>query len=1287
MDFMASVRDFLFALPSLILVLCFSASSTLFAAAANPNPPLTPVKLVFIHHSTGEAWLNDEHGRLGVTLRDNNYFVSDTNYGWGPADRDSGGGTIGDHTDIGHWYNWFSGPNRDTYLNALYSENGQNCSYSRLSAEPTGSNQVIMFKSCFPNSQLRGSPGDAIPPITSNPLRGEAAESDAHTIANAKGIYIELLTYFAARQDKLFVVIAAPPLVRGATDASAAANARTFNNWLVNDWLKNYAHPNVFVFDFYNVLTSNGGPSRTDNPNVNDLGFTDGNHHRWYGGAIQHLQSLNNDYSAYASSTDDSHPTAAGGIKASGEFAALLNIAYNQWRSASGTCSLSCSATVPASAATATSLAFAGTATASGCAGSIAFDWDFGDGSPHSSEQNASHSYGNPGTFVWTMTAAVSGVTCSKTGSVAVVSAETGCPHAPAVAGQTVYQVPQMPEPPARVSFKDPVFGTCLVRVTDRNVDLDPGDASAGLKNEYSRVQSFNSDETRILVRGIAATWYLYDAYTLRPLRLLPFSGPVDPRWDAADPYIIYYLEETRLMRCDIRTGELTLVHDFAGDFPGQSLVAVWTRYEGSPSLDGRYWGLMAHTADSTGEWHVVAFLVYDLQTGQVIAKRDMRGVQGVDLVDSVSISPLGNYFVAYFDACEAGTLGTDAKPCGFMVYGRDLTGGRGLHRIMGHSDLALDAQGREVLVFQDNDTDHLAMLDLTSATVTNLWAIDFSSGALGFHLSGRANLLPGWALVSTTAENRTSSTWMDNQVFAMELRASGRVFRLAHTHSVVDPAQEHDYWAEPQASTNRDMTRILFTTNWGRSGTEQVEMYLIELPANWASDKPPAATLVFPRLVTDSGAASGPDRSEYTGLALANLGTGSAVLNLAAYDATGKLIAGSDIANPRSIGLSAGQQLALLDYQVFGGGLPARKPVGWISVTSTISQVVGFFLMFNGSLTTLDGADVSSATSSSLILPEIGDQGTTQIHVANPNGQPAKITLQIYDADGKPKGTAAERSLGARGAVAEYLTALFPAASPAASDHIRVTSDKPVLGFESLGVAGQYCHGMNGQDTAGGSTVLYAPQYVVGSAWRSTLSVVNLEATDATVTMRLIRDDGTPIGTTKQAQIKARGKIHITDQSYFVDPGSAQIQGYVEISSSGPRLAGSVVFGDPGRSQFSAALPLVSTPRTSMIFSQVASDSTYFTGLAILNTSSAAATVTIEVLDRSGTRIAYWTGQIPAGNRTSRLLTQFFPELVGRNISSGYIRVASDRSVASFALFGTSNLSVLAAVPPQAVP
>ena len=63
------------------LLVAMTACPVAGAAAPNTSPPASPVKLVFIHHSTGQAWLEDGHGGLGVALRDNNYFVSDTNYG------------------------------------------------------------------------------------------------------------------------------------------------------------------------------------------------------------------------------------------------------------------------------------------------------------------------------------------------------------------------------------------------------------------------------------------------------------------------------------------------------------------------------------------------------------------------------------------------------------------------------------------------------------------------------------------------------------------------------------------------------------------------------------------------------------------------------------------------------------------------------------------------------------------------------------------------------------------------------------------------------------------------------------------------------------------------------------------------------------------------------------------------------------------------------------------------------------------------------------------------------
>ena len=397
------------------------------------------------------------------------------------------------------------------------------------------------------------------------------------------------------------------------------------------------------------------------------------------------------------------------------------------------------------------------------------------------------------------------------------------------VTGLEILQAPQTNEPAARTPFRDPVFESCLVRVTDRTADLFSGDESPGLKNEYSRVQSFNADGSLILVRSVEATWYVYSTTTLQPLGQVPLD--VDPRWSATDPFVIYYASETRLMFYDLRTGTATIIHDFAADAPGA--IMVWTRYEGSPSADGRYWGLMAQDKD----WNVSFFITYDLQTDTVLATRDLRGWPDDEhQADSVTISPLGNYFLVQMDKyCEPGMLGTDAHPCGLMVYDRNLQNGRGLLRIVGHSDTALDAAGREVFVYQDIDTDNISMLDLATGTVTPLWPIDFSYTSIGLHISGRAFNHPGWALISTHDGDTASHTWMDDSVFAIELKPGGHVVRLAHTHSLVDESMEHDYWAEPQASVNADFTRILFTTNWGRSGTGKVEMYMIELPASWS--------------------------------------------------------------------------------------------------------------------------------------------------------------------------------------------------------------------------------------------------------------------------------------------------------------------------------------------------------------------------------------------------------------------------------------------------------------------
>jgi len=208
--------------------------ASVHASDINANPPASTVRLVFIHHSVGEGWLGD--GGLRQALNLNNYYVTDTNYGWGPD-------SIGDNTDIGNWYNWFLGPSRNTYTQALYSNNALTEGIGPNSiSNPGGSNTIVMFKSCFPNGQnIGGNASDA--PLTQgvpNPIWGINSGSDEYTVSNIKGLYRDLLDYFATRQDKLFVLITTSPSLSGNVDANSAAKHRAITSWLVNEWLMNY---------------------------------------------------------------------------------------------------------------------------------------------------------------------------------------------------------------------------------------------------------------------------------------------------------------------------------------------------------------------------------------------------------------------------------------------------------------------------------------------------------------------------------------------------------------------------------------------------------------------------------------------------------------------------------------------------------------------------------------------------------------------------------------------------------------------------------------------------------------------------------------------------------------------------------------------------------------------------------------------------------------------------------------------------------------------------------------
>jgi hypothetical protein len=104
-------------------------------------------------------------------------------------------------------------------------------------------------------------------------------------------------------------------------------------------------------------------------------------------------------------------------------------------------CTVEVTATVPQTAAPGAAVALASTAAAAAsCTGTVTFDWDFGDGSPHGTEQNPSHTYLAAGSFTWTLTVHSGSASATRTGTILIQT-----PGAATCTTATVGAVPATP--------------------------------------------------------------------------------------------------------------------------------------------------------------------------------------------------------------------------------------------------------------------------------------------------------------------------------------------------------------------------------------------------------------------------------------------------------------------------------------------------------------------------------------------------------------------------------------------------------------------------------------------------------------------------------------------------------------------------------------------------------------------------------------------------------------------------------------------------------------------------
>ena len=184
--------------------------------------------------------------------------------------------------------------------------------------------------------------------------------------------------------------------------------------------------------------------------------------------------------------------------------------------------------------------------------------------------------------------------------SPACTSYYAGLPSFALNAASAVDPISALAKPAKGAVFAEPAYGTCAVRATDHAADGVSGFA----RNDYSRRQAFNADSSRHLVYALNGSWHLYDANTHKRLATLPnLAGDAEPQWHPTNPELLYHLPINgmgmRLHELNVATGATRVVGDFGARLRARwpDANAAWTRSEGSPSADGRYWCFMVDTA------------------------------------------------------------------------------------------------------------------------------------------------------------------------------------------------------------------------------------------------------------------------------------------------------------------------------------------------------------------------------------------------------------------------------------------------------------------------------------------------------------------------------------------------------------------------------------------------------------------------------------------------------------------------------------------------------------------
>ena len=398
--------------------------------------------------------------------------------------------------------------------------------------------------------------------------------------------------------------------------------------------------------------------------------------------------------------------------------------------------------------------------------------------------------------------------------------------------------VPAVAKPPFMKYYKDPAFGTKVMRITRAR----EGEV---FKPAYSTMQAFNADESLLLLYrgGENPAHLLLNGATYEPFRELDIvpSDLEEVYWSHSDADVLFYISKQsrdygHLMRYNVSTDESTKVRDFY-DICGKRGLPTGGGDVQMQSLDDDLFGFRCMAGEGNDSY---VMFTYRISTDEVV-HRPLNEKAGWEPWTAPVPGPSGKQLWLQGKVIEP-----DLKT---IKLEHDMA------RHHEHANIGTSHDGHDV-VFQtvfdpspggcDDDmwqgVGHLVVHDMQTGDCRPIIseAKGYPYTTSGTHVSARAIEKPGWVVMSSVGygsfdffTNKRKATALHSEIYLVNTDPENEVVcRIAHHRSYgksAERASYHPYFGEPHATISPSGTRVVFGSDWYDSGS--VDTYVIELP------------------------------------------------------------------------------------------------------------------------------------------------------------------------------------------------------------------------------------------------------------------------------------------------------------------------------------------------------------------------------------------------------------------------------------------------------------------------